>query len=631
MSAHKDDTRPATTADDEFAALMAASSLRAPRVRALDETIPEDARRRLCAAVDAAPTGSARHVRADEPDKPEEPDEPSSVSGNNGDDEHTRPDDASGVHAVRSGPAALHGAPLRVRTDRPPAFISFSHGRTEVGTPWRESFTTRVTRPWPYLQESSLLSPHPPGDRRMRDLWTDGRHVTGSAPRRDWDELCRADIVIVVLGHTPPVPPLPEAHLIIHHEVRRLADAPSAPESRWVLEPAVGPAGPLAPEQPWWNRPFMTLRHAHPLVVHTAGTRWPSRPPWAKTWGEDRTRALALCPHLAVPQDTGAAFGSVVTSCGGGSGGMSTGGRRPPAAACLTELLHVPWTSTVHVLCPWRPGEEEPRPWAPGPGFSSHGAAGPPSVAGRTVLADATRSGADVPMDTGTGEVCLLVAVGPAVGPHPVHRSAVLLRLPLLPPLDGYAPRPGSGLLLPRTTTEGAAGRRRQEGQHTVAAAAGRLRLWRRQAGDGLEQHARFSMRAHLTEQDTGQRLPVRLTYRTADPHAITAVFNHGTDDEREWVFAHELLVDGMHESVGIGDVIVWPSQDEEHGRRRVFVRLRSPEGTALLSAARDDVDAFLDAVRPLTLRPSAALYARALDAWERELAEFICPGPGDR
>ncbi|WP_371100668.1 SsgA family sporulation/cell division regulator [Streptomyces sp. PU_AKi4] len=234
-------------------------------------------------------------------------------------------------------------------------------------------------------------------------------------------------------------------------------------------------------------------------------------------------------------------------------------------------------------------------------------------------------------MDTGTGEVCLLVAVGPAVGPHPVHRRAVLLRLPLLPPLDGYAPRPGSSLLLPRTITEGAAGRRRQEGQHTVAAAAGRLRLWRRQAGDGLEQHARFSMRAHLTEQDTGQRLPVRLTYRTADPHAITAVFNHGTDDEREWVFAHELLVDGMHESVGIGDVIVWPSQDEEHGRRRVFVRLRSPEGTALLSAARDDVDAFLDAVRPLTLRPSAALYARALDAWERELAEFICPGPGDR
>ncbi|OSP35788.1 hypothetical protein B7767_36795, partial [Streptomyces sp. 13-12-16] len=253
MSAHKDDTRPATTADDEFAALMAASSLRAPRVRALDETIPEDARRRLCAAVDAAPTGSARHVRTDEPDKPEEPDEPSSVSGNSGDDEHTRPDDASGGHAVRSGPAALHGAPPRVRTDRPPAFISFSHGETEVGTPWRESFTTRVTRPWPYLQESSLLSPHPPGDRRMRDLWTDGRHVTVSAPRRDWDELCRADIVIVVLGHTPPVPPLPEAHLIIHHEVRRLADAPSAPEPRWVLGPAVGPAGPLAPEQPWWN------------------------------------------------------------------------------------------------------------------------------------------------------------------------------------------------------------------------------------------------------------------------------------------------------------------------------------------------------------------------------------------
>ncbi|MFJ2951501.1 hypothetical protein ACIO8H_28280 [Streptomyces sp. NPDC087226] len=223
MSVHKDDTMPATTADDEFAALMAASSLRAPRVRALDEAIPEDAQRRLCAAAYAAPAGGARHVRADEPD------EPSAMSGNS-DDEHTRPDDASGGHAVERGRAALHGVAPRVRTDRPPAFISFSRGKTEVGTPERGSFTTRVTRPRPYLQESSLLSLHPPGDRRMRDLWTDGRHITESAPHRDWDELRRADIVIVVLGHTPPVPPLPETYLIIHHEVRRLADAPSAPE-----------------------------------------------------------------------------------------------------------------------------------------------------------------------------------------------------------------------------------------------------------------------------------------------------------------------------------------------------------------------------------------------------------------
>ncbi|WP_143688588.1 hypothetical protein [Streptomyces barkulensis] len=64
--------------------------------------------------------------------------------------------------------------------------------------------------------------------------------------------------------------------------------------------------------------------------------------------------------------------------------------------------------------------------------------------------------------------------------------------------------------------------------------------------------------------------------------------------------------------------------------RRRIFVRLRSAEGTALLPMAREDAVAFLDAGAPLAQQATTAAPADTLDEWEKELTKIICPRSGE-
>lgn len=83
-----------------------------------------------------------------------------------------------------------------------------------------------------------------------------------------------------------------------------------------------------------------------------------------------------------------------------------------------------------------------------------------------------------------------------------------------------------------------------------------------------------------------------RVTYAPADPYAVHAVFQVESDERIEWVFARDLLADGLVAPAGEGDVGVWPSRSG--GRRVVCLSLSSPSGQALLEAPLDDVAEFV-------------------------------------
>lgn len=98
-----------------------------------------------------------------------------------------------------------------------------------------------------------------------------------------------------------------------------------------------------------------------------------------------------------------------------------------------------------------------------------------------------------------------------------------------------------------------------------------------------------------------GPSLPVLagLHYESADPWAVRVAFQTGAknddgsgDGTVEWMFARQLLTDGVRTAVGEGDVRVWPS---ESGRERVVnLAMASPSGSALFEIDRDALVEFL-------------------------------------
>ncbi|MCG8918978.1 SsgA family sporulation/cell division regulator [Actinokineospora sp. PR83] len=97
-----------------------------------------------------------------------------------------------------------------------------------------------------------------------------------------------------------------------------------------------------------------------------------------------------------------------------------------------------------------------------------------------------------------------------------------------------------------------------------------------------------------------GGTTPVRSrwSYRADEPFTVATAFQ--TDAERwvEWVFARDLLVEGMHGPVGEGDVRLAP---EFSGPRDALVmEIESPDGHALLVMDLEAVQDFLDATADL-------------------------------
>ena len=82
------------------------------------------------------------------------------------------------------------------------------------------------------------------------------------------------------------------------------------------------------------------------------------------------------------------------------------------------------------------------------------------------------------------------------------------------------------------------------------------------------------------------------LRYDTADPFAVTLSFHHHGVDLVDWVFARDLLAEGVAMPAGEGDVRLHPCWGDPG---LVVVYLESPFGRAVLTACRKQLKEFLD------------------------------------
>ncbi len=93
-----------------------------------------------------------------------------------------------------------------------------------------------------------------------------------------------------------------------------------------------------------------------------------------------------------------------------------------------------------------------------------------------------------------------------------------------------------------------------------------------------------------------GPSLPVLadLRYAADDPWAVRVAFQTGGEGDGivEWMFARQLLTDGVAGAVGEGDVRVWPSTSG--GERVISLAMASPSGSALFEIDRDALVEFL-------------------------------------
>jgi hypothetical protein len=95
-----------------------------------------------------------------------------------------------------------------------------------------------------------------------------------------------------------------------------------------------------------------------------------------------------------------------------------------------------------------------------------------------------------------------------------------------------------------------------------------------------------------MVPEHGGVPLTASLSYRGDDPYAIRMAFHVGMDDPVEWIFARDLLADGLHRPAGEGDVRVWPGSGRD--RRVLNIALSSPFGHAHFEASLPAVSQFL-------------------------------------
>lgn len=103
-----------------------------------------------------------------------------------------------------------------------------------------------------------------------------------------------------------------------------------------------------------------------------------------------------------------------------------------------------------------------------------------------------------------------------------------------------------------------------------------------------------------ITEDAPAVRVKVDLTYHSRDPFAVQASFRTGHGSAVDWVFARDLLHDGLITPSGSGDVRVRPVTNDPN---RVQLELSSPSGHAVFTTCAQTLGDFLhrtfDAVPP--------------------------------
>jgi hypothetical protein len=98
-----------------------------------------------------------------------------------------------------------------------------------------------------------------------------------------------------------------------------------------------------------------------------------------------------------------------------------------------------------------------------------------------------------------------------------------------------------------------------------------------------------------IVPQQTIVPLVASLYYSSEDPYAIRVAFHVGLDEPVEWIFARELLSNGLKGRDGLGDVRVWPAPGQGGAAEQVLhIELSSPFGEAHFEAPMRDVSDFL-------------------------------------
>jgi hypothetical protein len=119
--------------------------------------------------------------------------------------------------------------------------------------------------------------------------------------------------------------------------------------------------------------------------------------------------------------------------------------------------------------------------------------------------------------------------------------------------------------------------------------------------------------------------VPVRveLSYSSRDPYAVQASFRTGQSSPVDWVFARDLLADGLVDSAGTGDVRVQPMSTDP---TRIELELTSPSGHALFTTSSQSLSDFLD--RTYEAVPPTSEYSW-LD-FDAALDQLLAPNSSD-
>ncbi|MFE4574381.1 SsgA family sporulation/cell division regulator [Streptomyces chartreusis] len=91
-----------------------------------------------------------------------------------------------------------------------------------------------------------------------------------------------------------------------------------------------------------------------------------------------------------------------------------------------------------------------------------------------------------------------------------------------------------------------------------------------------------------------GRVIPVsaRFSYHSGDPYSVHASFSVEGHAPVSWLFARDLLAEGMVRPSGLGDVRIWPEGAGQSGF--LCLELSSPEGRALLTAPMEVMSPWL-------------------------------------
>lgn len=95
-----------------------------------------------------------------------------------------------------------------------------------------------------------------------------------------------------------------------------------------------------------------------------------------------------------------------------------------------------------------------------------------------------------------------------------------------------------------------------------------------------------------VLDPDLSEEIQANLRYSSDDPFAVHLVFPPTVSlegEEVEWIFARELLDDGLYEPAGDGDLRLWPCAPG-----LVMLEFESPHGLALVEFSAGDLLEFL-------------------------------------